>query len=196
MAITIANTANTNTWEYFINRVNELAYHTSTDVLTSDSSGNTNVTSGNAVLGGTFTANSISVGNSSVNTTFVAPNTTLQNSGKYYLNANGSWVETGGARITSTVSSTGWTLIDSFSTSDYSAAEYIIAVADSSNSKVLGTKLSLVQDGSSVYSTEYATMGSNTTFVVFNANINAGSVRLYVNTATTPLTVKLARFTA
>lgn len=196
MAITIANTANTNTWEYFINRVNELAYHTSGAVITSDATGNTNVTSGNSVLSGRFTANVISVGNSSVNTTVTAANSFIQNSGKYYLNANGSWVETGGARVTSTISSTGWTLIDSFSTSDYSAAEYIIAVNDSTNNKVLGTKISLVQDGSSVYSTEYATMGSNTTFVVFNANINAGSVRLYVNTATTPLTVKLSRFAA
>lgn len=195
MSITVANTANTNTWEYFINRVNELAYHTSGAVLTSDATGNTNVTSGNSVLNGKFTANVISVGNSSVNTTFNAPNSAIYNSGKYYLNANGSWVETGGSRISTTVSTTGWTLIDSFSTIDYSAADYVINVNDSSNSKVMATKITLVQDGSSVYSTEYATIGSNTTFVAFNANINAGTVRLYVNTAVTPLTVKTTRLT-
>jgi hypothetical protein len=195
MSITIANTANTNTWEYFINRVNELAYHTSGAVLTSDATGNNNVTQGNTVLGGKLTANVISVGNSSVNTTIAAPNSALYSAGKYFLNANGSWVETGGSKIASVVSSTGWTLLDTFSASDYSAADYIIAINDSSNSKVISTKISLVQDGTSVYSTEYATIGSNTSFVVFNSNINSGSVRLYVNTATVPLTVKLSRFT-
>lgn len=195
MAISVSNTANTNTWEYFINRVNELAYHTSGAVLTSDATGNTNVTSGNSVLGGRFTANVISIGNSSINVAVAAANSTIQNSGKYYLNANGSWVETGGTKALTTVSSTGWSLIDSFAVSEYSAAEYIIAVNDSSNSKVMSTKISLVQDGSSLYSTEYATIGSNTTFVVFNANINASTVRLYVNTAVTPLTVKTTRLT-
>jgi len=195
MTITIANTANTNTFEYWINRTNELAYHMTNAVLTSDSSGNNNITSGNSVLVGTFTANVISVGNSSVNTSFYSPNSTLKTSGKYFLNANGSWVETGGSKITSSIVSTGWTLLDTFSTTDYSAADYIISVNDSSNSKVLATKITLVQDGTSVYTTEYATVGSNTSFVVFNCNVNSGSVRLYVNTATVPLTVKLSRFT-
>lgn len=193
MSITIANTANTNTWEYFINRVNELAYHTSGAVLTSDATGNTNVTSGNSVLNGKFTANVISVGNSSVNTTIVSPNSAVFNSGKYYLNANGSWIESGGTRANVSVSSTGWTLVDSFPATDYSGAEYNIIVNDSSNNKVLYTKLAVMHDGSGTYSTEYATMGSNTTFVVFNSNLNAGSVRLYVNTAVTPLTVNYSR---
>jgi hypothetical protein len=195
MAISVSNTANTNTWEYFINRVNELAYHTSGAVLTSDATGNTNVTSGNSVLGGRFTANVVSIGNSSVNVAVAAANSTIQNSGKYYLNANGSWVETGGSKSLTSISSTGWSLIDSFGVSEYSAADYVIAVNDSTNNKVMATKITLVQDGTSVYSTEYATLGSNTTFVVFNANINAGTVRLYVNTAVTPLTVKTTRLT-
>lgn len=196
MAITIANTANTNTWEYFINRVNELAYHTSTDVLTSDASGNNNVTSGNVILGGTFSANVISLGNSSVNTVFITANSTIKSSGKYYLNANGSWVETPGSRTSATISSTGSTLLDSFSVSEYSSAEYLIAVNDSANTKVLATKFLLSQDGTSTYNTEYATLGSNTTFVSFNANISGGSVRLFVSTSVTPLTVSYTRFTA
>lgn len=195
MAITIANTANTNTWEYFINRVNELAYHTSNAVVTTDATGNTNVTSGNAVLGGTFTANVISVGNSSINVAIIPANSTIQNAGKYYLNANGSWVEVTGSRSNVAVSSTGWSLIDSFSAADYSGADYSLVVNDSSNNKVMYTKISVVHDGSGTYSTEYATMGSNTTFVVFNSNIHSGSVRLYMNTAVTPLTVNYARFT-
>jgi len=160
MSIIIANTANTNTWEYFINRVNELAYHTSGAVLTSDATGNTNVTSGNSVLNGKFTANVVSIGNSSVNTTIASPNSSIYNSGKYYLNANGSWIESGGSRANVSVSSTGWSLIDSFSTTEYSAAEYNIVVNDSSNNKVLYTKLAVMHDGSATYSTEYSIMGS------------------------------------
>jgi hypothetical protein len=196
MTITIANTANTNTWEYFINRVNELAYHTSGAVLTSDGTGNNNVTSGNAVLGGRFSANVISIGNSSVNVAITAANSTLQSSGKYYLNANGAWVETPGSRTSVSVSSSGSTLLDTFSVSECSAAEYLIAVNDSANTKVLATKFLLSQDGSSTYNTEYGILGSNTTFATFNANISAGSVRLYISTSVTPLSVTFTRFTA
>lgn len=70
MSVTVANTANTNTFDYWRNRTNELAYAMSTYAVTA---GGSNTSAGNAAISGTFTANnlivngSISVGNSSVN---------------------------------------------------------------------------------------------------------------------------------
>lgn len=70
MSVTVANTANTNTFDYWRNRTNELAYAMSTYAVTA---GGSNTTSGNAAITGSFTANalivntSINVGNSTVN---------------------------------------------------------------------------------------------------------------------------------
>jgi hypothetical protein len=74
MTIIVANTSNTNTFEYWVNRTNELAYAMTTLVVTTDS----NTASGNASISGTFTANVFS-GNgylvTSVNAASVGGNT-------------------------------------------------------------------------------------------------------------------------
>lgn len=70
MTVTVANTANTNTFDYWRNRTNELAYAMSTYAVTA---GGSNTAAGNAAITGTFTANTlvvnsgIAIGNSSVN---------------------------------------------------------------------------------------------------------------------------------
>lgn len=70
MTVTVANTANTNTFDYWRNRTNELAYAMSTYAVTA---GGSNTAAGNAAITGTFTANTlvvnsgIDIGNSSVN---------------------------------------------------------------------------------------------------------------------------------
>ena len=61
MSITVANTGNTNTFDYWRNRTNELAYAMSTYVVTA---GGSNTAAGNAAISGTFTANDLSVANS------------------------------------------------------------------------------------------------------------------------------------
>ena len=86
MSITIANTTLTNTFEYWVNRTNELADAMTNQVVTTDS----NTTPGNAAITGMFSANTFRVGNSSLNATFGAPNTFHISSGDYFLNANGS----------------------------------------------------------------------------------------------------------
>lgn len=70
MTVTVANTANTNTFDYWRNRTNQLAYAMSTYAVTA---GGSNSAVGNAAITGTFTANvltvnnTINIGNSSVN---------------------------------------------------------------------------------------------------------------------------------
>lgn len=59
MTITVANTANTNTVQFWRTRTNDLAYAMSTKVLTV----NSNTTVGNAVMQGSFQTNAIYVSN-------------------------------------------------------------------------------------------------------------------------------------
>lgn len=71
MTVSVANTANTNTFDYWRNRTNELAYSMSTYAVTA---GGSNSAVGDAAITGTFTANGlvllndgVRIGNSSVN---------------------------------------------------------------------------------------------------------------------------------
>ena len=66
MTITVANTSNTSTFEYWLNRTNELADAMSNYAVTTDS----NTAVGNAAITGTFTANSINVNNAILTNTF------------------------------------------------------------------------------------------------------------------------------
>lgn len=71
MTIAISNTSNTNTFDFWKNRTNDMAYAMSTKVLTTES----NTTSGNCEITGAFTANTLVAngairgGNSSVSNT-------------------------------------------------------------------------------------------------------------------------------
>lgn len=99
MTITVANTGNTNTFDYWRNRTNELAYAMTTYAVTA---GGSNTAAGNAAISGTFTANvlvvntEINIGNSTVNvalnttTLFIGNstvNTTLTDSQLYLANS-------------------------------------------------------------------------------------------------------------
>ena len=64
MTALVQNTAITNTFDFWRNRTNELAYAMSNLAVTV----NSNTAVGNAAISGTFTANVISIANSSVNT--------------------------------------------------------------------------------------------------------------------------------
>lgn len=55
MTISVSNTSNTNTFDFWKNRTNDIAYALSNFVVTTDS----NTTVGNATISGTFTANVI-----------------------------------------------------------------------------------------------------------------------------------------
>lgn len=192
MTITVANTSNTSTFQYWVTRTNELAYHMSGAVMTTDATGNTNIASGNTRLNGTLSANVINIGNSSVNTTISTPNTVQKSSGSYFLNANGSWTNFTDFVVTSTsVPTTGVTLIDSFATT-IPGVDLTVTVNDGSTSFII-SKIILIQDGTNVYTTQYAYVNTAAASAVFSANINAGSVRLYVTSTIPGVTAKVSR---
>jgi len=104
MTVTVANTANTSTFNYWLNRTNELAYAMSTKAVTVEST----AAVGNAQIIGTFTANVVSVGsidvtNDTTITRIIANNAVGSNGQVLSSNGNGSYWRT----LTASVSSIG-----------------------------------------------------------------------------------------
>ena len=75
MTVTVANTANTNTFDYWRNRTNELADAMTNKTVTVDS----NTATGNAAITGTFSANVLFLGNTTVNSTSNSTSITFGN---------------------------------------------------------------------------------------------------------------------
>ena len=253
MTITVANTSNTSTFEYWLNRTNELADAMSNYAVTTDS----NTAVGNAAITGTFTANivltntfnvntsilvgnatvnssinsssitigssivnssafsignsivnssSITIGSSIINSTSVSlsnstsnisitiPTSSQISNGVFYLNANGSWSAAGGL-LSQAVSTTGTSIqnIDSFSTSTYRTAEYLISVKDNVANNYYSSKLIVMHDGGNAYITEYGVIISNTSLGTFSANIISSNVCLQFTPVSSNTTVKFAK---
>lgn len=192
MTIAVANVANTNTFDYWRVRTNELAYAMSVSTITT----NSNTTSGNAIVNGYITATGFIVSNSTSNASISIPTTAQYNSGQYYLNANGSWVQVPAYLITATTSGAGApALLDSYRMSDYNAMEYMIHMKDNDANGYLSTKLITVHDGANVFITEYATVTSNSLFTSgpLKANANTTHVKLYVTPTSANTDVRILR---
>ena len=195
MTIDVAQTANTNTFEYLINRVNDVANAMSTYTVTTDS----NTAAGNAAISGQFWSNTVLVGNSTVNIEIIQPNTVQAASTKHYLNANGQWSEVS-AFDTGTVATVGTTsqTIDEFDASTYKAAEYLLHITDTSANGYQLSKVLVVHTGNSsvsgqAFATEYGIVTSNTVLGVFSGSISGANVVLSVTPSTTGSTVSFSR---
>jgi len=77
MAITVANTSNSQVFSYWLARTNELAYSMSTYSLTTDANANYTIAVGNSQITGTFTANNFLSGNSTVNVVISGTTSTI-----------------------------------------------------------------------------------------------------------------------
>jgi hypothetical protein len=193
MTITVANTALTNTFEYLVNRTNELANAMSTKAVTT----NSNTTTGNAAITGKFTANVYTVGNSTVNTTFGSPNTDQITNGDYFLNANGSWALitapiTNGSVVTAgLVSQT----VDEFPASDIRGAEYALYIKNDAANGYQISKVLTVHTGASgsAFSTEYGIVISNNILGTFSASVSGANVILSVTPTVANSTITFTR---
>jgi hypothetical protein len=178
MTVSVQQVSNTNTFDFWKNRTNELANAMSTVAVTT----NSNTAVGNAAISGTFTANVLSVSNSTVNTSISVPSSAQKSSGEFYLNANGSWsqiitpIELGNV----TTSGTSSQLLDSFSTSAYNGVEYFIHIKNNVANGFQVTKLLTVYDANNAYVTEYGMIYTNNSLGTFSANSNTSHVRVYV----------------
>lgn len=193
MTVTVANTANTNTFDYWRNRTNELATAMSTKAVTTDS----NTATGNAAITGRFIANTVSVGNATVNVVITSSNTVQQSNGQFFLNANGSWSLISAPTYTLSTTTSGNTAqqIDSYELSVYGTVEYLINVKDNNANNHLSTKILTLATGATgtVFSTEYATINSNNGLGSFSANSNTTHVLLWYTPTSTNTSVNILR---
>jgi len=225
MTITVANTANTNTFDYWRNRTNELADAMTNKTITVDS----NTATGNAAITGTFSANVLFLGNTTVNLTsnstsivfgntvqntvvntssiFISnstsnltisiPTTSQYANGKFFLNANGSFtlVE---ALIKGNIETSGTTNteINNFLTNTFSSAEYLLAVKDNNANNYQSSKILITHDVDNAYLSEYAIIVSNNYVGSFFANSNTSHVRLYFEPTSSNTTINFTRVEA
>ena len=241
MTVTVANTANTNTFDYWRNRTNELADAMTNKTVTVDS----NTATGNAAITGTFSANVLFLGNTTVNSTsnstsIVFGNTvqntvvntssitfgnTVQNTvvntssifisnstsnltisiptssqyanGKFFLNANGSFVLVQDTiRGNVETSGTTNTEINNYLTNTFASAEYLLAVKDNNANNYQSSKILITHDIDNAYLSEYAIIVSNNYVGSFFANSNTSHVRLYFNPTSTNTTINFTRVEA
>jgi hypothetical protein len=163
MTVSVNAIANTNTFDFWRNRTNELANAMSTVAVTV----NSNTATGNAAITGTFTAGILQ-----------------SNTGTF--SANG---------LTTTGNSA--QLLDSYAISTIRGAEYFISVKDNNANAYQATKVLTVHNVVNAFSTEYATILSNTSLGVFDANVasNATHVTLYITPTSSNTTVNFTKVT-
>jgi hypothetical protein len=190
MTIYVANTGLTQTFDYWRNRTNELSYSMSTKVVTVES----NTTIGNCHIDGNVWANSITIGNNTANTIIYSPTNAQKQSGDYFLNADGTWV------LSPTTTSNGSVIgggsdavIDTFPINDFASAEYLVTIKDASTGSYQTTKIVLVQDGTDVYSTEYATLWNRSRFCVFSTSKDSANIKLQVKVNAPSFLYKFSR---
>ena len=196
MTIEVANTGTTNTFQFLINRVNELATAMSSKAVTTDS----NTASGNATVSNAFTANvlianTVRVSNSTSNLVISVPNTTVISDGNYYLNANGNWAQVKPAISSLSVNTSGTSAqqIDSYSMSLLGGAEYFIRVKDNNANSYHALKLLSFHNNVNAFSTEYGTMVSNATLGTFEVSTNSTHVILNMTPVSTNTSVNISR---
>lgn len=166
MTIIVANTANTNTFDYWRNRTNELAYAMSTYAVTVGS----NSAVGNATIIGTFIANSFQISNTS---------------GTYDLTPVTSNTFTSG--VTSN------TVIDNFEITTYNTVEYLVSVKDNVNNNYFTSKILVTHDTVNPYMVEYGSITTNTDVGAFATYSNSTHILLNFTPVSSNATVKFAR---
>lgn len=196
MTVTVANVANTNTFDYWRNRTNELAFAMSTYVVTTE----TAATTGNAAITGTFTANvlagnTVYLSNTTSNLTITIPTTAQKTNGKYFLNANGSWNAFISPVTTVSVNTSGTSSqeIDNYAMADFGGVEFFIRVKDNMANSYQATKVLTFHNNVAAFSTEYGYMISNATLGTFTVSTNTTHVKLSMTPTSTNTALTISR---
>lgn len=238
MTIAIANTSNSSTFQFWLDRTNELADAMSNKVITVQS----NTTSGNATVNGIFSATTLSAntlrGGNVTTTTVLTVSSNLNISGTklsvgdnvYFTSTdvnvtnsssnstatiNASSINLGNSTsnvvvnsssiyvnnllvvpsYSNSVTTTGTSsqLIDSFSLTTSSGAEYILYINDNSaNSQQLSKILMLYYTNNSIIN-EYGVLYTNSQLGVFSANANNTHTKLYFTPTVSNSSIKFYR---
>jgi hypothetical protein len=171
------------TFNDWITKTNQIATALANTVVTANST--LGVTVGNAYVNGIFSSNTLVAtqglrgGNNStsnlvtISLGFVS-NTSTYVAGKY-----------------NSTSTTANQIVDSFLTTAFRTTKYLLQISTSVGYQA--TEIMLLQDGTNVFITEYATLTNSTSMGTFSANIAAGSVNLLVSPTQTTSAVSFQR---
>jgi hypothetical protein len=191
MAVNLANVnSSTSTFYNWLIATNQLCANLSHDIVTANST--LAITTGTGYVNGQFLANTFTVttglGGGSI--TFpagtIAPATLIlttnvtMNSASYVAGSTGV-----------TLSGSTPQAVDSFSISSFRSVKYLLQISTSAGYQA--TEIMLLQDGTNVFMTEYATLANNGSMGVFSASLAAGTVTLYVTPTQSTSTVKFER---
>lgn len=208
MTVSVANTSNTNTFQYWINRTNELATAMSGNAVTVNSTaavGNAQIigsmiansfVSGNSTSNVTISNNFVYLSNSTSNLTLSIPTPSQVSNGNYYLASNGTWTTIPVYTVSQTFSGTNPKQVDTWVMSQHHGAEYYLSVIDNTVNNFQTTKILTIHNFGNAYSTEYGTLVTNTvagSIGVFSANVDSSNVYLYFTPTSTNTTVSLIR---
>ena len=209
MAVTVANTLITNTFEFWRARTNDLATAMSNVVVTTGSTttGTAGVTqnfvanqhiSGTGTTNATMNTSSVYITNSSSNIALTMPTAAQVSNGSYVLMSNSTWKYAPTSNTTKSIDGETLFMLDSFPKSQYSISDYIIHASDKNANAVHASRLFVTHAGDSViaYVTEYSTIVSNTTAGVlgtYSANCTSTQVRLWYSTTVANVDVKIIR---
>lgn len=184
MSRTIANVdITTFTFGTWVGKTNEIAEaFAETVTVKANTAGDT--TTGNGFVVGIFGANTLTAttlrggGVTTSANIAIASNTSFGNSSSQIILTHNETSQIKTSSYTST--NTNAQIMDSFAVTDYRTTKYLISIKNTNNDDYQSTEIMLLQDGTNALLTEYATLVSNTTLGQFSANINSGTVRLYV----------------
>lgn len=138
----------------------------------------------------TITASTIKGGNVTVNTAIsVISDVNFGNSTVNVTTTRNSVEQVKVSSNTST--NTDLQAIDTFALADYRSGKYLISVTSGSAYQV--TELVVLHDGTSAYTTEYATLVSGSTLAQFSANVLSGNIRLNATPSSASTTFKYQR---
>jgi len=183
------------TFYVWLGRTNDLVTFVNTAVSVSATSVG-DMSTGNGFVTGilganTLTATTLRGGNvSSSSTLNVVTNTALGNTTSKITTLHNGIEQTFSSNLTT--STTTAQILDSFSTTEYRSAKYLITI-DNSGTNFQTTEIMMLQDGTNVYMTEYATLVSGSTLAQFNSNVSSGVARLYVTPTNITNTIKYQR---
>lgn len=155
------------------------------------------MTTGNGFITGIFGSNTITAsiikgGNVQSNAAvLIASNTNIGNSSLYVTTTFSNVASIDVKSYTTTNTDT--QIVDTFSTSTYRAGKYLFSIKEVDALDYQSTELMVLHDSANVYTTEYATLLTDSTLGVFTANIDSGSVRLYVTPTTQNNVIKYHR---
>jgi len=152
--------------------------------------GSANITVTTAGTGINVSGTVVSIDNTVV--TLTGTQTLSNKSFSSFDQKTGSTTVANQAVIQSTVATTTQTAVDTFSTSAYRSAKYLVQITQGTNYQ--SSEIMILHNGTTTFTTEYAMLNTNGTLGSFSSDISGGNVRLLITmSSATSATINIIR---